>query len=298
VSTFNELTDRIIDVLQTHTADQDEQTYLTQSITDSSLTFTVDEPRLISQGIVEIDEELLWAKSIDNLSKVVTISPFGRGYKSTTAVAHSENSRIVSSPVVTRSAVKKAIQRVIDGVYPDLYIVKTTKFNYVASRVTYELPADCEQIQSVTAKSIGPSRMWPPIRKWDFIPTADVDAFPTGKAIDLYQVPVPGMPVLVTYIASPSNLSDGSDDFETTTGLSAAAEQAVMYGACAQLIAHMGSARLNIQTIEATLRSSVVPNDAAYQLSTYYFGMYEMFVQQEREKLLRLYPTTSHYRYV
>lgn len=298
MSTFADLTDRVIEGLQTFTADQDEQTYITTPINASDLTFTVDEPRLISQGIVEIDDEQLWVKKVDNLTGVVTVSPFGRGYRSSSAASHAMNARIIDAPIMPRITVKNAIQRVIDTVYPDLYVIKTVRFKYVAARQTYELPENVDQVHSITWQTIGPSRMWLPITRWRFDPLADKNIFPTGKTIDLYQCPVPGQEMMIAYISPPDNLVNDSDDFASVTGLSITAEQAVIYGACGQLTSHIDSARLNLQSIEATLRSQQVPAGSAMNLSKYYFGLYDMFIQQERERLLRLYPTPSHFRYI
>lgn len=297
MSTFKDLVDRVIESLSTFTADQGEQTYLINAISDSDLTMTVDEPKLLSQGIIEIDDEQFWAKKVDNLTSVVTISPFGRGYRSSDPAAHSVGARIINSPPFPRVSVKQAIQRVIDTIYPDLYVIKTLEFDYVAARVTYEMPAYVDQIHSVSWESIGPSKMWVPINRWKFNGLANTTSFPTGKTLDIYQCPVPGRPVQVAYISAPDNLVNDNDDFPTVTGLSITAEQAVIFGACAQLTSHIGSARLNLNSIEATLRSTVVPAEAPANLSKYYFGLYDLFVQQERERLLRLFPTPSHYRY-
>lgn len=298
MSTFADLTDRVIESLQTFTADQDEQTWITVGIDADDLTFTVDEPRLISQGIVEIDDEQLWVKSVDNLTGIVTVSPFGRGYRSSVAATHASGSRIIDSPIMPRITVKNAIQRVIDTVYPDLYVITTTRFPYVAARQTYAMPATTDQIHSVTWQSIGPSRIWLPITRWQFDPLADVTTFPTGKTITIFQCPVPGREMSVSYIGPPDNLVNDSDDFATVTGLSITAEQAVIYGACGQLTSHIDSARLNLASVEATLRSQQVPAGSAMNLSKYYFGLYDMFIQQERERLLRLFPTPQHYRYM
>lgn len=298
MSTFADLTDRVIESLQAFTADQDEQTFLTSSISDSDLTFTVDEPKLLSQGIIEIDDEQMWLKSVNNLSGAVTVSPFGRGYRSSIAASHEPGARAINSPVIPRITAKQAIQRVIDTIYPDIYVIKTLAFPYVAARQTYELPSTVDQIHSVTWETIGPSKLWLPIQRWNFNSLANTDTWPTGKTLDLFQCPIPGRRVQVAYISAPDNLVNDSDDFVTTTGLSITAEQAVIYAACAQLVSYIGSARLNIQSIEATLRSAVVETDAATNLSKYYFGLYDMFVQQERERLLRLNPTPAHFRYI
>lgn len=298
MSTFADLTDRVIESLQSFTQDQDEQTFITSALDMTSLTFSVDEPKLISQGIVEIDDEQLWIKKVDNLTGVVTVSPFGRGYRSSQPSTHAQGARIIDSPLIPRITAKQAIQRCIDTIYPDIYVLKTMEFPYVAARQTYPMPANIDQIQEVTWQTIGPSRIWLPINRYRLTTQADLITWPTGKTLDLYQCPVPGQTILVSYISPPDNLVNDSDDFVTTTGFSITIEQAIIYGACAQLTSHIESARLNISSIEASIRSQVVAPGSAINLSKYYFGLYDMFVQQERERLLRIYPTTVHFKYI
>lgn len=298
MSTRKQLVDRIISTLQGPTRDQDERTWTVTPMTDTDLTVRVQEPKLISQGMVEIGSELLWVSRVDNSTGDVTIAPFGRGYQSTTAVEHDANSCVVNSPKVPRSQVTQSIAETIRGVYPDLYVIAQHEFPAVAARTTYELPADVDQVHSVRTETIGPTRRWAILNRWSFDPTADPDRFASGKSIDIYTEPVPGQTVRVTYVKAPSAFTDDVTEFSTATGLNASAEEAIVYGSCFRLVGFQEAPRLQISSIESHLRSQLVPPGSTKDAARHFLQLYQLAIQSERERLLRANPSMSHFRYI
>lgn len=294
MSTFRQLVDRTLQSLQGDALDQTEQTHLTAAITDADLELTVDDPSQVSAGLAEIGDELVWVKSVNRQTSVVTLSPYGRGYRSTTAAGYDEGTAILNNPRYSRARVKEALNTAIESVYPDLFVVKNTNISYVAARLTYELPADCEQIHSLSWESIGPSRMWIPINQYRFDPRADTTDFPNGKSVDVYESIIPGRDVRVTYLTSPSLLEEDADDFVTTTGLSVTAEEAIVYGACHRLVGFMEPARLQTSSVESSARSQLVQPGASVNAAKFFYGLYLESVNTERERLLRLHPGTVH----
>lgn len=298
MSTLTQLTDRVISHLQGMTRDQDERTWITSAITDTDLAMTVQEPKLISQGLAEIGDELLWVSRTDNSSGAVTIAPFGRGYQSTTAASHAENTAVVNSPKFPRSSVKSAINETISGIYPDLYVVANHEFPYVAARSTYELPAAADQVIGVKWQTIGPTKRWAALTRWDWNPQADTDEFTTGKSIDLLQEPISGRTIRVTYIKPPSAFIDDDTEFASATGLSASAQDCVVYGTCFRLVGLLESSRLQLHSIEATIRSQQVPPGSTQSAARHFLQLYQLSLQSERERLLRANPTSTHFRYI
>ena len=57
MSTFDELTDIVLTNLQGFSLDQDQITYLTDAIDETTLSLAVDQPREVSRGMVEIGDE-------------------------------------------------------------------------------------------------------------------------------------------------------------------------------------------------------------------------------------------------
>lgn len=298
MSNLRQIIDRIASNLQGFTRDQDEQTYITGAIDADDLTMTVNEPKLITQGIVEIDEELLWVQRVDNSSGSVTVSPFGRGYLSTTAASHTSNSAVLNNPKFPRSQIHAAIDDAVDSVYPDLYVLANYEFSYVAARSTYEVPAAVDQVHRLTWENIGPSRTWLPLTRWNFDPTANTTRFPSGKSIDLFQAPIPGRTVRLTYIKPPSKFTDYSTEFATATGLNSTAEDVIVYGACYRLVGFLESPRLQIQSIESQLRSQLVPPGSTMNAARHFYQLYQLALSSERERLLRQNPTSAHFRYI
>lgn len=294
MTTFAQLTDRVLQNLQGDSLDQWEQTFLTSDVAVDALTFTVDDPNQISQGLCELGSELIWVKGVDRDTSTVTLSPFGRGYRSTTAATHVTGDAVVNNPRFSRSRVRETINTAIRGIYPDLYQVKSHEFTYVAVRFAYPLPADCDQIHSITWEDIGPSRVWNDITQYSFVPNADTTNFPDGKAVNIWDAIIPGRTIRVTYITAPSEMTLDADVFTTVTGLAATAEEAIVYGSCYRLIGFLEPARLQTSSVEASARSVLVQPGQPVNAGKFFYGLYLEALNQERERLLRSNRNSVH----
>lgn len=298
MSTLSQLVDRILATLQGFARDGEEVTYLTTETAVDDLTFTVNEPLLLSQGLAEIGEELLWIQRVDANSSTVTIAPFGRGYQGSTAAVHEVNSLVKNKPLFPRHNVVQAVNDAIGGVYPDLYVKASTEFPYVAARTTYELPATAEQVHSIRWEDIGPSRAWLPIQRYRFDPNADTTVFPSGRSLDLYQAPVPGRTIQVVYSKAASQFTASSQEFTTATGLPASCEPVIVYGACFRLVGFMESPRLQPNAIESQVRTTGLQPGSSRYAAQHFMQLYQLALMGERERLNRSDPTSAHFRYI
>lgn len=292
--TFSELTDEVLQNLQSDSLDQAQQTSLTFSIDEVDLSITVDEPQYLSQGLIEIEDELLWAKTVDTATGIVTVSPAGRGYRSTTAATHAAGAFVLSNPRYSRHRVKQAINTAIRSVFPDIYRLVTTELDYVGARLAYELPAAVESIHKITWESVGPSRVWIEIDDYVFVPDADTTVFPSGKALYLWDGVIPGRTVRVTYIRPPAELEESGDDFVTVTGLPITAKEVIVYGACYRLLGYMEAPRLQQESVESSQRSMLINPGSAANAGKYFYALYQESLAQEREGLLRSNPSKIH----
>jgi hypothetical protein len=286
MSSLRELVDQVLLNLEGDALDQGEQTFLTNDIDSGNTVISVDDASLISQGLVEIDDELIWVKSVDMQNNALNLSTLGRGYRSTSATSHSTGAVVRNNPRYSRYRVKQTINTAIRNVYPDLYAIKTYEFPYVAARLAYPLPADVDQIHNITWESVGPSRVWIPMRTYQYVPDADTTNFPSGKAINLWEGVTPGRTVRVTYIGATTPLTNDGDSF-TLTGLAPTAEETIIYGACYRLVGFAEAPRMQITSVEATQRSAAVPAGAASNAGKFFYAMYQETLSQERERLLR-----------
>lgn len=294
MSTFDQLAQRVLGNLQGFSLDQDQITYLGQDITSSDLSFSVGDPREVSRGMIEIGDEILWVQLVDSSSGSVTIIPQGRGYLGSTAASHTANTTIKNNPKWPKVTIKAHINDTIRSTFPDLFQLKSTTFTFTAAKYAYELPAEVEEVYDVSWDVIGPSQRWPRLNRWRFMPNANVTDFTTGKALELLDAVVPGRTVQVTYIKAPQPLSSGSDEFATVSGLSASAEDVVVYGACYRMSGYLDIPRLQTSNIEETSRAQIVPPGAATNAAKYFYALYRERLDQERQMLLSRYPRLTH----
>ena len=164
MTTFNDMVEEVLINLEGFTLRQDRTTYLTAAIDNNDLTIALASGDNIGKGIVEIDDELIHIDSVDRSDRSATISPFGRGYRGTTAASHTLNTKVTFAPSFPRLSVKRAINDTIRAVYPNVFGVASTTFTFNPSVTTYSLPTEAETVLAVSWDTIGPSNEWLPIR--------------------------------------------------------------------------------------------------------------------------------------
>jgi len=273
---------------------------LANDMTGLDVVFQVNPETLtnISRSIVEVDDEMILVKKIDRPTGLVTVlaNENGRGVEGTTASAHSANAIVIADPRYPRTRIKEAINDTIRAIYPDIWVFGEFEFNYAAARYEYPIPAEAEDVYKVTWNTIGPSAIWRPARTYRFNPQASTGSQvkptppPTGKTIQILDGGiVPGRAIRVTYSKKPNVLVNGNDDFELTTGLPDRMIDMITYGACWRLLPSWEAGRLQQQAIEATERAPLVPTGAASDASKYFLGLYQRRLDEERDRLFRLF---------
>ncbi len=306
-TSFDQLVSRVKQQLLGYTRDQASISYLTANMTASDTTFTVDTDTVknVSRGLVEIDDEMIMVKKFDQSSGLVTIlgGLSGRGVEGTTPASHVANTFVTDDPMYPTQRIKEAINDTINATFPDLYVFGEHEFPKIAARYEYPLPTEVEDVYKVFVNTIGPSAVWFPLSSWRFNPQASTTAgqvkptpAPTGKSLQIMRdFIVPGRNIRVTYIKRPSVLVNNSDDFEITTGYPERYVDMIAYGACWRLLPAYESARLQQQGIEATERAPLVPTGAGSQAAQYYLSLYQRRLQEERDRLQRLFETFQNF---
>ena len=295
MSTFAELVDDTLLYLYGFTTLQDQATYLTAGVSASATSLPLADATAISRGVLEIDDELIWADTIDTQALTATIPPYGRGYRGTQASSHASGTRVVSSPLFPRNLVKQAINQAITAVYPDLWGIGVTTFTLNPAITTYSIPSGSSKILSVSWQTVGPTREWMPVRRWRLDQHANTGAFATGATISVYDSITPGRTVQVVYAKQPSQLVNTTDDFVTVTGLPASAEDVIRYGAAYRMVPFFDSPHLSGMSAEADFAANQRPVGASSQLGRYMLQQYQVRLQEETRRLQDLYPTRSHY---
>lgn len=295
MSTFSQLTDQVLLQLYGYTTLQDQASYLTASATASATTMTVNDVTAISRGIVEINDEIIWVDSVDSSTGVLTIPPYGRGFRGTTSAAYAPGARVVSSPMFPRKMVKDAINDAIQAVYPELFAVGETTFTFQPSINTYTLPAGALDVLQVSWQTTGPSKEWLPIRRMRVDKHAATGSFTTGVSVSVYDSIVPGKTIKIVYTKEPSALVNDSDAFAATTGLPASCEDLIKFGAAYRLTPFFDSAHLSGQSAEADYSGQPRNQNNAASLSRFLLQMYQVRLAEETRGLQNLFPVRSYY---
>ena len=272
------------------TLDQQQMTWLTTAIDADDLNLSVADPARVSTGVIEVGEELIYIASAD-VSGVVA-APFGRGYMNTTAAGWAVNTRITTGPRFPRARIREAINDVINGVYPRLFAVDETELTPDPSRITYELPADVQEVLTVRQQTIGPEGFWRPIHRYTSR-DASATEYATGKSLDIREGLHPGQPIQVRYTKKPTQLAAG--EAFTVSGLADSAWPCVMYGALHRLLA-VAPAGLagteSVQSSEAQTRRRVSLAEVARE----YYALHAQLLVEERDRLLTEHDATSNFQ--
>lgn len=291
MTTFGELVASIHSALHSYTGIQEQVTWLEAPMSSSDTSISVGSSDAVLRGIAEVDDELLYVQSSDAQS--LTLAPFGRGYRGSTATSHSQNAMVTFDPAFPKVEIKRAIQQCVDGLYPQLYRIKTADLTYSPLPVGYDLPADCEQVLEVKAKPLSdPLNYWVPVYRWDFDTTSpEVN----GKTLNLLDNLQASSSIRVVYLAKFGTFASDADTL-ASKGLSDSMADLIMYGACARLVRFVDPSRIQVSAVENLSRSQVVQVGDAGKIANQLYAMYQQRLTEERRKLLELTPARMNFK--
>ena len=294
MSTFVNLIDETNLALTGYTNRQDQATYLTAPIGSTDTTFTVADGTVLTRGLVEIDDELIWVDSFDRNTNTATVPAYGRGFRDTTATTHSAGVRVTISPSFPRSVIRRNLNLAIDGVYPDLFGTFYTTFTWQAAVTTYQLPNEAVDVLGCSWQTIGPSKEWLPVRHYRIDRMANPTTWGSGKTISIREGIIPGRTVMVTYTKKPTTLTYDTDDF-TMTGLSESAREVIILGAAYRTAMYLDMGRVPAATAEADAQQANDPIGSAANVGRVLQQMYNQRLLVEVRRLQEQYPPRTHY---
>lgn len=294
MSTFVNLIDETNLALTGYTNRQDQATYLTAGIGSTDLTFTVADGTVLTRGLVEIDDELIWVDSFDRTTNTATIPGYGRGFRDTTATTHAAGTRVTIAPSFPRSVIRRNINLAIDAVYPDLFGTFYTTFTWQAAVTTYVLPQEAVDVLGCSWQTIGPSKEWLPVRHYRIDRMANPTTWNSGKTISIREGIIPGRTVMVTYTKKPSTLTYDTDDF-TMTGLTESAREVIILGAAYRTAMYLDMGRVPAATAEADAQQGNDPIGSAANIGRVLQQMYNQRLLVEVRRLQEQYPPRTHY---
>lgn len=301
--TLSQMIDEVVLNLAGYTFQQDRATYLktpvttTTSSSASPLILSLGSTENVGKGILEIDEELMWVDSFDRIANTATIAPYGRGYLGSTAATHNADTKVTISPTFPRNAVKRAINDTIRSLGASIFAVKSTSFTFNAAQSTYAFNnLNIKNILTVSWESIGPSKEWIPIRRWDFDSTADTTAFGAyAQTITLGQAPIPGRKVRIVYATDPVEFTLNSQDYATQTGLPESTRDVAILGTAYRLLSFLDPARAAQVSPQADETDGKRPYGASQSATKQLYALYSQRLQEETKSQQKNYPPRVHF---
>lgn len=292
MKTFGSVVEEILSNTRGFTAASDQVTSLSIDMDATTTTGRVDDLTIISTGIIEIGEELMWVRSVDSASGAFNLLAKGRGWEGTTPAAHSTGDTVIVKPAFPRSRVKNAINDAITALWPTLYAVGTTEFTYNDPiKLGYEIPAEAESILDVRYKDYLGN--WQRVRHWEIERSSNTTDFPSGVLIRLTrEVPI-GQPVRVIYGKAPTTLSSESDEF-SVTGFEDRISDLVILGVMSRLLPMLDVHRLQVTHVAADELDQPRPLGSAKALGDSFLKQYNDRLKQERMLLQQRYPARIH----
>lgn len=292
VPTYAGLVDEVLALFQGYTAAPDQMAVLKTDIsaTDTTIALTGTD-HFPSQCMVEIGDEMIFILESDATLGTLTALPQGRGWRSTTAAAHTAGDTVTISPAIPRTRAKRALNDVILSLYPSLFAIGSTEFIYSSMiQAAWEIPAEAESVLDVRYKDVLGN--WQRIRGWEAEWSASGTA--SGKVVRITQ-PVPiGMTVRVVYSKRLSMLTNSAGPF-TDSGLEASARDALVFGAAARLAPALDASRLSVQYVPADELDQPRQIGSAMAIAREFRAEFDKRVAAERATLNARYPARVHF---
>lgn len=288
VDTLGTLIDDVILSLQGHGLIVDQACSLVGNITDSDVSMSIDLGDVLSQGIVEVDDELIYVSRCTN--GVATIPRWGRGYKGTIRSAHTDGAKVTISPTYPRSVIRRSVNACITTMYPSLFAVLTE--DLVGSyNGQYALPADADKVLAVEYR-FSPVAPWMPVRNWQLTHSAPSE-FTSGRMLSIgSEVPMQA-DVHVTMACPLKPLASDDQPF-TDTGLQASARDVVVAGAAMRLLPWLDAARTPVQSVPSDVADQAKPLGGPLTVARELRTLYQAGLQRERAALLERYRIPTH----
>lgn len=291
MTTLGDLLSSVHMSLHSYTGLHEQTTWLTGAITDSATTITVAGAEEVLRGVAEIEDELIYVHTTTGAD--LTLAPFGRGYRGTTAAAHAINTPVTFDPAFPKVEIRRSISQAIEGLYPTLFRVTATNVAIEENTVGHDLPADCEKVLRVEANYPSDPTIdnWVQYHRWDFDPNSPVG---TGKTLNIYQGLPLGTTLRVTYAGKFGTFASDAATF-ASVGLSEGYADLLTYSVTARMVRFVDPSRLTLGTVENVSRAQVVQAGDAGKLANQLYAMYQTRLAEERRRLLDLYPAQLNF---
>ena len=175
--------------------------------------------------------------------------------------------------------------------------MRSTTFTFNAAVSTYAFAnLDIKNILTISWQSIGPSKEWVPIRRYDFDSTADATAFGAyAQTVTLGEYPIPGRTVRVVYATDPVAFTTNAQDYSTQTGLPESTKDVAILGAAYRLLTFLDPARSSQVSPQADETDSKRPFGSSQSATKQLYALYQQRLQEETKAQQQNYPPRVHF---
>lgn len=281
--TITTLTDDVIDALHGYTRDMSQVTELSNSMTNLDVTFKVSEAQQVNRGLAEIDDELVFVKSIDSNGNG-TIFSWGRGQQGSSAAAHSSGAKVTMAPLYPRQRVRDSLFATLREMHPDIAPIVDEFIDVNIVRTNYPMPSDCYHILQVQWNPPGPSGMWKNVKRWRQNKTG------AGVELELLGPAWPGPDrARVMYMKNlPTTLTANQD--LAAYGYPQDIHGCLVLGATARLLSNTEASRLQVQSVQSNARAETTPAGSISNLAKFVYSLYQTRLQELRFWYAERYP--------
>jgi hypothetical protein len=297
MATLNQLTEQTIAEINSYVKNQESVTIITSQISSSAVTISVDDVSSLSKGIVEIDDELLYAKKAIASSGTIQVlgtegNPVGRGWRGTTATSHVSGSVVRNNPIFPRTQVKRAILETIKGM--NFPCITNHTFTFNGSDYSYIMPDALEDIVGISWDVPDSTGVWQLIKRY----RVDKNYYDTAtasikQALILNESPMPGRTVNVQYTKFPITITDNQE--LTVSGLPVSCEDVVRLGAMYRLLSTVDPGKVSAVSVSADALDQPVQAGASTNAAKYIFQLYTVRLSEEIAKQQANFLNTIQY---
>lgn len=289
MATVSDLIDEVRSTMSANGGSSDQISVLLTPLDASSTSFTamVNTGQLgVSDGVVEIDSEQIFLSAVDSTTGACQVAPgIGRGWNGTTPQVHALNSKITSSPRLPRLDILRALNNCLLDFYPDLFAVKISETVSDGSTSTFDLDEDCAFVASADYRLAG-GELWGRVSALKLIPP-EVDGAPVR--LQLPYAPAAGITFRFAQAVSPQ-LYEVESEETAAHNIPLNIDSLLVTAAVAKLTPNSDLDRLDVDTVEQSARSRVVPASAAFTAARFLTGPYAQQLASARRALRSRFP--------
>lgn len=286
--TFGSLIDTIQAQLSGFVTDPPMYGVLLGTIQTNSLTATIQVAEQCQpQGLIEIDDELIYILSYDPVTQTIQIPAWGRGQQGTTATEHVAGAKVSINPRYPRKRVAQAINQTVQACCPPLFGVVTGELTAQPLKWEYPLPPETRNLIRVEYLPWKATVYdWTPLR------TARIKR-DTG-------LPVLHLDTRAGYLASAIRYTVATNPVELTSpdqpftdcGLPDSAVDVIQLGSIPRLVTTTDLARQQYSHVESSERSVLLPPGSGANAAKFYYALFVDRLKAEAERLRQQYPLT------